>query len=769
MSKKLIKWNNSSKYLFAKIFSILIIFNLLFLSFGVEPQKASAAGQVITIDTASSRRQISPYIYGLNFAKPSFANEIDLPVRRWGGNGTSRYNWQTNHSNTANDWYYENTSVTNAYDWNTPETYDQWIGQNVSTGTDSIITIPMIGYAAKDATSCGFSITKYGPQTGMDDPWRIDCGNGVNNNGNVTSNDPLDTSIVVGAPFMQAWVDDMVNTYGSAGNGGVRFYALDNEPELWSETHRDIHPIHQSYDELLAKTILYGEAIKTADPGAATLGFVSFGWSGYWYSRHDMAAAEANGYTYFPDYATHGNLYQVEWYLAQMQNYETAHGSRLLDYLDLHYYPENGVALQTAGNAAMQALRLRSTRALWDPTYRDESWIGGDDQAPDQRYVRLIPRMHNWVNTYYPGTKLAITEYNFGGLEHINGALTQAEVLGVFGREGLDLATLWNYPNPSSDPLGYIHFEDLPGAYAFRMYRNYDGIGGKFGDTSVSASGYDPAQVSIFAAERSADGALTIMAINKTAGSVSSTIALQNFIPASQANVFFYSAENLTGILQQPNLWMEPAGFTYTFAPNSITLIVIPKGDNATTYTKIIKSKGSQDGWILESSETSNTGGSFNDLSNTLQLGDDGADRQYRAILHFDTSALPDNAVIQQIRLKIKKQGITGSDPFLLLGPLQVDMRKPSFGMSALTLSDFNLTAGRTHTASFAALPVNNWYSASLNNRGKIYINRAGTTQFRLYFAKDDNDNNSADLIRLFSGDAPAASRPQLIIEYDLP
>ncbi|HNO32013.1 MAG TPA: hypothetical protein PKI78_09525, partial [Anaerolineales bacterium] len=411
----------------------------------------------------------------------------------------------------------------------------------------------------------------------------------------------------------------------------------------------------------------------------------------------------------------------------------------------------------------------RSTRALWDPTYRDESWIGGDDQAPDQRYIRLIPRMRNWVNTYYPGTKLAITEYNFGGLEHINGALTQAEVLGVFGREGLDLATLWNYPNPSSDPLGYIHFEDLPGAYAFRMYRNYDGIGGKFGDTSVSASGYDPAQVSIFAAERSADGALTIMAINKTAGSVSSTIALQNFIPASQANVFSYSAANLTGILQQPNLWMEPAGFTYTFAPNSITLIVIPKGDNATTYMKIIKSKGSQDGWILESSETSNTGGSFNDLSNTLQLGDDGADRQYRAILHFDTSALPDNAVIQQIRLKIKKQGVTGIDPFLLLGPLQVDMRKPSFGTSALTLSDFNLTAGRTHTASFAALPVNNWYSASLNNRGKIYINRAGNTQFRLYFAKDDNDNNSADLIRLFSGDAPAASRPQLIIEYDLP
>src|SRR6185503_19599851 len=135
----------------------------------------------------------------------------------------------------------------------------------------------------------------------------------------------------------------------------------------------------------------------------------------------------------------HGNVPLVEWYLQQLRTYEQQNGVRLLDYLDLHYYPQaNGVSLSGAGNTTTQALRLRSTRSLWDPTYTDESWIG--------EAVQLIPRMRQWVNTDYPGTRLAIGEYNWGALDHINGALAQADVLGIFGREGLDLATLWDPP-----------------------------------------------------------------------------------------------------------------------------------------------------------------------------------------------------------------------------------------------------------------------------------------------------------------------------------
>jgi len=555
----------------------LRVFLVLILTMGALPLPAQALTSIdLTVDVSANRKPISPYIYGLNFAKPAFASEIALPVRRWGGNATSRYNWQTGNSNTAMDWYYENFTVTNAYDWNADENHNAWIAQNIATATDSLITIPMLGYVAKNNSSCGFSVAKYGAQQDAD-YWQPDCGNGVHTNAtNVTGNNPLDTSLAVDQNFMKSWVQNLVSAYGSAGSGGVRFYALDNEPELWSDTHRDVHPAPETYAELMSKTLAYAPAIKSADPNAKLFGYVAFGWSGYWYSWNDLEVAAQNGYTYFPDYATHGNLYQVEWYLDQLRQYEQGHNLRLLDYLDLHYYPESGVALTTAGGSAMQALRLRSTRSLWDPTYRDESWIGGDDQAPDMRYVRLIPRMHDWVNTYYPGTKLSITEYNFGGLESLNGALAQADVLGIFGREDLDFATLWNYPNPGGDPLGYDHFETLPGAYAFRIYRNYDGAGSKFGDTSLQALSADQSQLAIYAAQRTSDSAVTLIIINKTGATLTGNVALSGFTPDATAQVYRYSASNLSSIVRQADQAVTSNGFSASFPANSITLVILP-------------------------------------------------------------------------------------------------------------------------------------------------------------------------------------------------
>ncbi|NOH02331.1 MAG: hypothetical protein HND47_10440 [Chloroflexi bacterium] len=187
------------------------------------------------------------------------------------------------------------------------------------------------------------------------------------------------------------------------------------------------------------------------------------------------------------------------------------------------------------------------------------------------------------------------------------------------------------------------------------------------------------------------------------------------------------------------------------------------------TTTTTLKSIGVNDGWILETSETSGVGGTMDSAATTFNLGDAAGDMQYRAILHFDTSALPDNAVITSAVLKIKKQGLSGTNPFNILGALRVDMRKPAFGTPALALSDFKSRAGRNNVASFGAAPSGRWYSASLNNVGRVYINRTGTTQFRIYFVLDDNDDNGADFMKFFSGNAGAASRPQLVIEYYVP
>jgi hypothetical protein len=181
--------------------------------------------------------------------------------------------------------------------------------------------------------------------------------------------------------------------------------------------------------------------------------------------------------------------------------------------------------------------------------------------------------MHDWVDTYYPGTKLAITEYNWGGLESINGALTQADILGVFGREGLDFATLWNYPDSG---LGYDHFETLPGAYAFRIYRNYDGAGSKFGDTSLSATSGDQSKLAIYAAQRTSDSALTLIVINKTGGALTGNISLSGFAPSGNARVYRYSPATLGSIVHLADQTVSANGFIATLPANSITLLVIP-------------------------------------------------------------------------------------------------------------------------------------------------------------------------------------------------
>ena len=142
---------------------------------------------------------------------------------------------------------------------------------------------------------------------------------------------------------------------------------------LWHYTHRDVHPEPVGYDELRERTIQYAAAVKAVDPQAQILGPTVWGWTAYFYSALDQAGG-GMWWLNPSDRKAHGDVPLVAWYLQQMNAYEQEHAVRILDYLDLHYYPQaGGVALQPAGDAATQVLRLRATRSLWDPSYTDES------------------------------------------------------------------------------------------------------------------------------------------------------------------------------------------------------------------------------------------------------------------------------------------------------------------------------------------------------------------------------------------------------------
>ena len=527
----------------------------------------------LTVNATAARLPISPLIYGINSGSgdgtvdSTLMQEADITLNRWGGNATSRYNWQLDASNLVDDWYFENARMGNATNLPAASAVNTFINNNKLLGVSSLVTIPMIGYVAKDGnlTSCGFSVAKYGAQTGSD-PYRPNCGNGIKANGSfVTGNAPSDTSIAINTGFITNWINYLLKTYGKASQGGVAFYNLDNEPDIWFSTHRDVAPVGLTYNQLSTISVQYAAAIKAADPSAQTLGPVIASWSYYWNSPHD---GQLGLWSTTPDRNAHGGTPLVPWYLQQMRAYQISKGVRLLDYLDLHYYPaQAGVALAPAGDAATQALRLESTRSLWDPNYVDQSWIG--NTGINNGIVELIPLMRGWVNANYPGTKLAISEYNWGAPESINGALAEADVLGIFGREGLGLANLWD-PPAATQPL----------AYAFRMYRNYDGLGGKFGDTSISAQSTLQGQLAVYAAENSSNGALTIMVINKTGGSLVAPLTISNFTPSGAMQTWRYSSAQLTQIVRLADQAITGNKINSAYPANSISLYVIPGQHN---------------------------------------------------------------------------------------------------------------------------------------------------------------------------------------------
>ncbi|PKN93178.1 MAG: hypothetical protein CVU44_12175 [Chloroflexi bacterium HGW-Chloroflexi-6] len=521
------------------------------------PTLPPGSGPALSVDAAADRHPISRYIYGINYASESVAADLRLPVRRWGGNSTTRYNWQLDIHNTGSDWYYENIPEENAHPELLPNgsAADRFVEQDRRTNTETLLTVPLIGWTPKARKEshpydCGFKVSLYGAQDSVDE-WDTDCGNGELGGNPLTGNDPHDTSVEITPAFVSSWVNHLVTKYGAAANGGVMFYNLDNEPMLWNSTHRDVHPDPVTYDEIRDRTWAYAAAIKAADPTAKTLGPVVWGWCAYFYSA-------ADGCTPGADRQAHGNLDFIEWYLQQMHAYEQQHDVRILDYLDVHIYPQvNGVYSENLGSASVQAARLRSTRQLWDASYVHEGWIG--------QPVYLIPRMKQWTDNNYPGTQLAITEYNWGALDFMNGALAQADLLGIFGREGLGLATLWGPPDNTN----------APGIFAFRMFRNYNGQGAAFGETSLRAISADQEKLAIYAAQRSS-GELTLIVINKTALPLTSPLTLTNFQPASTAQVYRYSANNLTAIVREADMAVATSGFSATFPANSITLMIIP-------------------------------------------------------------------------------------------------------------------------------------------------------------------------------------------------
>ncbi len=493
----------------------------------------AVSNQTIHINAAAGTHPISPFIYGLAWAPTTNAlHQLGVTVHRWGGNHTSTYNWLANAKNTGNDWYFQNEPWQTSVEFTPVSNAVEFVQNNTRAGVASLLTVPMLPFIAKDTTAHSFSVAKYGPQQAVD-PYDSDAGNGISTNGQKIVNDPLDSGTTNSVALQSQWLAHL-----AAHAATPQFVALDNEMDIWDSTHRDWHPAPPTYDEMWRVFTNYATMVRAELPEAAICAPVSCCWWYYWNS----AAGDA-------DKQAHSGVDFLEWFLDQARAHELQTGQRLLNVLDIHYYPDsfwNG-----ATNVAQQ---LSSTRELWDPTYRHEGWIGNDQWATQTQshpnYPQLIPRFQTLIAQHYPGTRLGLTEYNWGADHTLPGALALADCLGIFGRENLDLACHWTYPG-------------VPGQLAFQLYRN-------FGNISCQASNAGPDLLTAYAATESDTGALTLMVINKNPDfDCQTTLSFTHFIPAPTGTVWQLSTADLKTLRHEP----DATGTIFFFPAHSATLL----------------------------------------------------------------------------------------------------------------------------------------------------------------------------------------------------
>ncbi|HET6438518.1 MAG TPA: glycoside hydrolase family 44 protein [Anaeromyxobacter sp.] len=453
----------------------------------------------VTLDPAHPV-PISPYIYGVNGLAADSANPPHLTFDRQGGNRLTAYNWENNYSNAGSDWgpfsndNYMSSSTVPA------EAVRAFIAGDRAVGAASLVTVQMQGYVSADGNGL---VDMSGGDAGLASRLAARFKAVVWKKSTVSG-----AAFTVSPPTTDAhvYMDELAyaldqkfsgaGIFSSSPTVAPTFVSLDNEPELWNSTHEEVQgTTPEGSDDYIQRTIALAQALKDQFPQMTIFGPVHYGFAGLWNFQADQTLG---GATWFTDK-----------YLKAMKSASDAYGRRLLDVYDFHWYSESygsarviSLGASDLSDADVQAI-VESPRSLWDPTFTDSSdWITGVLGGP----IEILPRLKQKIDADYPGTKIAITEYESGGWNHIAGTIAQADDLGIFGSQGVFAAAFWPPGGTYDYALG-----------AFRAYRGFDGGSASFGDVSIPATSSDVSKVAVYASKDSAvSGRFVFVAINRS-------------------------------------------------------------------------------------------------------------------------------------------------------------------------------------------------------------------------------------------------------------
>lgn len=508
----------------------------------------------ISVSPSKQIRKISPYIYGVNTDVD--LNAVSAKSIRLGGNRMSAYNWENNMSNAGSDYY--NTSdmylITNI-----PDEFKRVPGgPALALSHDAqahnvpytLLTLQMMGYVTS---------SKRGrlPETAAapSDYWvKVE-----HRKGGELSLEPDKKDETV---YTDEYLNYLFDKLGkSDSETGIKAFALDNEPALWQHTHSLVQREPLSCAELIKKSVELASIVKEMDSGAEVFGPSLFGYSAFntFGGAPDWEQLKAdNGYRWFIDY-----------YLDEMRKAEEKSGTRLLDVLDIHYYTEaKGACGQRScnhyDNDDCIKARLDSVKSLYDADYREDSWI--TDTGAE--FFPLLPNIEQSIDKYYPDTKLAFTEYNFGGGDHISGAVAEADMLGIFAEHGVYFAAIWSFDKNEYQLA------------AINMFTNYDGNGSGFGDTLVKSE-HENNDISVYSAVDNGDESTVRIIVTNRSIHDETPVEISLASDAKYGNAEVYSLYGDSSEIKAMPLVEEISdnAFSYTLPPLSVTEFIVRKNE----------------------------------------------------------------------------------------------------------------------------------------------------------------------------------------------
>lgn len=525
-----------------------------------EAADSTSGRATITVSVnPSNTHPISPYIYGINFATKIDSVPAALTLDRTGGNRWTAYNWETNASNAGSDYQYQNdTYLGNGKEPGTA--VSTLIADDQKKDMASLVTVQMQGLVAGDVNGpvnvrnppemARFKKVVYAKKTASQEPF--------------TTKPSFSDDSVYMDEFI--WALDQKfkgqNIFGAKPSVQPVFVSLDNEPELWSHTHLEIQgKTGITADNYIAKTIRLATALKKQFPDLVIFGPAHYGFMGIYSWSQELSATPS------------GNNWFTDKYLKALKTASTAFGKPLVDVYDFHWYPEatdsagsriNTLMSDTLTDDQVQAI-VQSPRSLWDKTYKEKSWIAKDVLGQP---INILDRLQTKIDAAYPGMKLALTEYNNGGGQHIAGTIAQADNLGIFGTHGLYAATFWQLS--SREPYSLA---------GFRAFRDFDGANHHFGDTSVEATSRDVSKVIVYVStDSNRAGRVVMVAINRSPMEQLTTIAGQPLSGAAHLFQITASTAAKQSIVRPVAAGIQPASgssITLTLPALSVTTVDI--------------------------------------------------------------------------------------------------------------------------------------------------------------------------------------------------